>query len=147
MYKTKCLIITCWYIGCFEIIITYNKYIRLYFNGTIGIFGFVSWNISFKMNTPRLLIRLLRLTASSRGCDMDDQGFVPLVQLIRLPEFQHLTFELLEKIVREDRKGRFELKRQGRSYAVMAVQGHSFGLMMMSAKNVISDIWLFRRRV
>ncbi|XP_060551547.1 tRNA 2'-phosphotransferase 1-like [Ruditapes philippinarum] len=82
------------------------------------------------MNTPKQLVRLLRHTALSRGCQMDDQGFILLVNIIGLSEFRSLTIAQLQKIAQEDQKGRFELRYTYHGFAVRAVQGHSFGLNM-----------------
>ncbi|XP_053392010.1 uncharacterized protein LOC128554723 [Mercenaria mercenaria] len=72
----------------------------------------------------RALVKLLRHTGKAKGLIIDTEGFVAFDHITRLPRFRGLQPSDLYKIVRDDKKGRLELRARP-FLQVRAVQGHS----------------------
>ncbi len=80
----------------------------------------------------RALSRILRHRAVSMGLSMGADGFVPLHELLALKEFDGCTVEMIQQVVAENKKQRFELVGDGTSpndWKIRAVQGHTIDIV------------------
>ena len=71
----------------------------------------------------RHLCRLLRHEPELAGLHMDEHGWVAVEELLTNVRKHPLTRELLERIVREDEKGRYRISPDGAN--IKCCQGHS----------------------
>ena len=70
---------------------------------------------------------ILRHHAKELGLDITTDGWVNLEQLLKLPQIlsKHADITLIQKVVAENDKKRFELKQDGVQWYIRAVQGHT----------------------
>ena len=74
----------------------------------------------------KYLSLILRHKAKDFGLDIEPSGFIKLDDIMSLPQSQkfHMDISLIQEIVSNDEKGRFELVNRP-PYYIRAVQGHS----------------------
>ena len=74
----------------------------------------------------KYLSLILRHKAKDFGLDIEPSGFIKLDDIISLPQSQkfHMDISLIQELVSNDEKGRFELVNRP-PYYIRAVQGHS----------------------
>ena len=78
------------------------------------------------VHLSKYLSLILRHKAKDFGLDVEPSGFIKLDDIISLPQSQkyHITIPMIQEIVSNDEKGRFELVNRP-PYYIRAVQGHS----------------------
>ena len=78
------------------------------------------------IHISKFLSLILRHKAKDFGLDVEPSGFIKLDDIINLPQSQklYMTESLIQEIVANDEKGRFELVNRP-PYYIRAVQGHS----------------------
>lgn len=74
------------------------------------------------------LARILRHEAIREGLPIDSGGYVDIDDILDLPEASHYTPEDVERVVRNDSKGRFKIKSNGGVKQIKATQGHTMQL-------------------
>ena len=68
---------------------------------------------------------LLRHVIINKGLDMNDEGYVKVQDILSLNEFKNNTFAHINKVVANDSKQRFKLKKIDKMWFIRANQGHS----------------------
>ena len=78
------------------------------------------------IHISKFLSLLLRHKAKEYGLDLEPSGFIKLDDIINLPQSKklYMNLSLIQEIVANDEKGRFELVNRP-PYYIRAVQGHS----------------------
>ena len=78
------------------------------------------------IHLSKFLSLILRHEAKDFGLDVEPSGFIKLADIINLPQSKKysMTISLIQEIVNNDEKGRFELVNRP-PYYIRAVQGHS----------------------
>ena len=71
----------------------------------------------------RFIAKVLRHQPQIIGLNIDHQGWADVAELLKKARKPELTREVLERIVRQDEKGRYELDETGNR--IRACQGHS----------------------
>ena len=98
-----------------------------------------------KKHDSKFLTLILRHKAKDFNLNIDSKGFVKVNDIINLPQSKknHLTIEKIKEIVKEDKKGRFELT-NNEPYLIRCVQGHSIReVSNESALNKLNKISIF----
>ena len=98
-----------------------------------------------KKHDSKFLTLILRHKAKDFNLNIDSKGFVKVDDIINLPQSKknHLTIEKIKEIVKEDKKGRFELT-NNEPYLIRCVQGHSIReVSNESALNKLNKISIF----
>ena len=82
------------------------------------------------IHLSKFLTLILRHKAKDFGLDIEPSGFVKLDDIISLPQSKkyNMTLPLIQEIVSNDEKGRFELVNRP-PYYIRAVQGHSMSVV------------------
>ena len=78
------------------------------------------------IHISKFLSLILRHKAKDFGLDVEPSGFIKLDDILNLPQSKNksMTLSLVQEIVKNDEKGRFELVNRP-PYYIRAVQGHS----------------------
>lgn len=86
----------------------------------------------------KLLSKILRHQAVNEGFSIDEDGYVPLDELLKSNKFKSLktTEDDIENILLNDKKGRFQMDSSKRK--IRAVQGHS--IQTLSADKILTRI-------
>lgn len=71
------------------------------------------------------LAYILRHGAEAQGLNMRTDGYVKLENLLRMKDFKHLNFQIIEQIVHQNDKQRFSMKPIEHHWFIRANQGHS----------------------
>ncbi|KAL9644302.1 hypothetical protein ABK040_005763 [Willaertia magna] len=84
-------------------------------------------NMGLVEKTSRQLSKLLRHQADkTKGITLRSDGYVPVQQILKLPQYKDVTFEIIEKTVKENDKQRFQLiQDENGEWLIKAKQGHS----------------------
>ena len=95
----------------------YNKHDNKYYNQKKS---------NKNTHLSKYLSLILRHKAKDFGLDVESSGFIKLDDIISLPQSKkyHMTIPLIQELVSNDEKGRFELVNRP-PYYIRAVQGHS----------------------
>ena len=84
-----------------------------------------------KVQISKTLSYLLRHGFQKHKLVLDNEGFVSLSLLLKLPKLRSVTFEMVQEIVKDDQKGRFKLiQDQQGEWKIRANQGHSIAVSM-----------------
>jgi len=79
-----------------------------------------------KLNkASRLIVTILRHTASNYNLNMDSNGFIDVDSLLKIPKLKDLTIDELKNIVNNCNKKRMILKEKYGKLYIAANQGHS----------------------
>ena len=102
----------------------YNKYNDHYYNKDNKYYN--QKKSKKNIHLSKFLSLVLRHKAKDFGLDVEPSGFIKLDDIINLPQSQkyHMNLSLIQEIVSNDEKGRFELVNRP-PYYIRAVQGHS----------------------
>lgn len=73
----------------------------------------------------RSLTKILRHDAQKLKLNIRENGYVDLKEIFKLKAFEGVTLDVIEDIVKADKKGRFDLAVEESEILIRANQGHS----------------------
>src|SRR5439155_977696 len=81
--------------------------------------------MSSEERVSRALSKILRHQAKERGIKLNEQGYAVLSEVLKLPEFKGVNEELIQKVVKDNDKQRFDLVEEHHQLWIRCNQGHS----------------------